>query len=326
MADSTPLKPGAAVDGSKIVFDLKAWQKAKLEPKFVPWEGRNLTFLTLEDKADPAMVTHFVSCLDKGWETYADLTGSKPVLFKQLNDKPTVAAVPGGGLTCGAGCGYVGSTGVELAMFYDANVADWKRDPLCFPHYGFYELGRNFYTFRDRHSCFITGYAVFMRYVCMDAVQCHDVDLRTRKHIERMEEVYAVSQEPFLRTFTMHGGYSEKQNRLTQANGSPMPTSDQPVMYATAMLKLSKDYGGNAWIKKFFAALAKCPEVKPKDKAAAEQQCLAWLACASVAAGKDLTPVFVDRWRMEMSPELRAKFSATDWKNAAVDFLPLLQP
>ena len=42
------------------------------------------------------------------------------------------------------------------------------------PHYYFYEMGRNFYTFGDRHSLFITGYAVFMRYACMDALKCED--------------------------------------------------------------------------------------------------------------------------------------------------------
>ncbi len=319
LADDVLLKPGAPVDGGKIVFDLKAWEKAQLEPQFIPWAGKNLTFLTLDQKLDPAMVTHFVNCLDRGWDTYAELTGRKPALFKQLNGKPTVAAVPGGGLTCGAGCGYVGTTGVELAMFYDTNVAEWKRDPLSFPHYGFYELGRNFYTFGERHSCFITGYAVFMRYVCMDAVQCHDLDLGTRQHIERMEQIYAASQEPFLRTFTMHGGYSEKENRLKDASGNAIPVSDQPVMYAAAMLKLRQDYGGDAWVKKFFAALAKCPEIKPTDKTTAQQQCLAWLVCASVAAGKDLTPIFVDRWRMEMKAELRANFTATDWKNSPAD-------
>lgn len=324
-ADSPQLKPGAAVDGSNIVFDLKAWKKANLEPQFVPWEGKNITFLTLDGKADPAMVTHFVECLDKGWETYADLTGRKPRMFKQLNGKPTVAAVPGGGLTCGAGCGFVGATGVELAMFYDTNAAEWKQDPLSFPHYGFYELGRNFYTFGDRHSCFITGYAVFMRYVCMDAMQCHDLDAGTRQHIERTEALYAASDEPFLRTFTMHGGYSEKENRLKDASRKSIPVSDQPVMYAAAMLKLRKDYGGDAWVRKFFAALAKCPEVKPTDKTTAAQQCLAWLACSSMAAGKDLTPIFVDRWRMDMTTELRAKFTAFDWGKADADFLTLLR-
>jgi hypothetical protein len=319
------LKPGPPVDGTNIVFYPKNWEKAKLKPQLVPWEGKNITFLTTDAQLDPAMVTHFVACLDKGWETYANLTGAKPNLFKNLNGKPTVTAVPAGELTCGAGCGYIGATGVELAMFYDHNVAAWKKDPQNFPHYGFYELGRNFYTFKDRHSCFITGYAVFMRYVCMDAAKCHDVDLATRTHIERMEEVYAASSEPFLRTFTMLDGYDEKTSRLKDANGKTIPTSDQPVMYATAMLKLRRDYGGNAWIKKFFTALAKCPEVNPTDKAAAQRQCLAWLVCASVAAGKDLTPVFCDRWRMELPAGTRAAFKAAPWGTADFDFIDLLK-
>ena len=324
-APAVVLQPGAAVDASSIVFDLKAWERAKLKPQLVPWEGRNITFLTTDAELDPLMVTHFVGCLDQGWETYAKLTGAKPGRFKNLNGKPTVTAVPAGGLTCGAGCGYIGVTGVELAMFYDQNVADWQRDPLNFPHYGFYELGRNFYTFKDRHSCFITGYAVFMRYVCMDAVKCHDADLPTRTHIEQMEEVYARSSEPFLRTFTILDGYDEKTNRMKDASGKMIRTSDQPVMYATAMLKLRRDYGGDAWVQKFFAALAKCPGIKPTDKAAARRQCLSWLACASHAAGRDLTPIFCDRWRMDLSTDLRARFKAAPWGAPDFDFTLLLE-
>lgn len=325
MAPAEPLKPGAPVDASKIVFDLKAWQDARLSLQLIPWEGRNVSFLTTDDKLDPAMVTHFVACLDKGWDTYANLTGRKPSPFKNLNGKPTVTAVPAGNLTCGAGCGYVGATGVELALFYDRDVAEWKMDPLSFPHYGFYELGRNFYTFGDRHSCFITGYAVFMRYVCMDAVGAHDLELDLRKHIERMEEVYANSSEPFLRTFTMLDGLDEKANRLKDAQGNDLPTCDQPVMYATAMLKLRKDYGGDAWVKKFFSALAKCPEIKPTDKSSAQRQCLAWLICSSHAAGKDLTPIFCDRWRMELDKARRDWFKKRDWSDANFDFDTLLK-
>jgi hypothetical protein len=44
-------------------------------------------------------------------------------------------------------------------------------------------MGRNFYTFGDRHSCFTTGFAVFMRCVCMDTLGCHDDDRRTREVI-----------------------------------------------------------------------------------------------------------------------------------------------
>jgi hypothetical protein len=35
-------------------------------------------------------------------------------------------------------------------------------------------MGRNWYVFGGRHSSFITGYAMFMRYSCMDARGCEN--------------------------------------------------------------------------------------------------------------------------------------------------------
>ena len=324
-AEPDLLKSGDSIDASKIVFNPKQWAEHKIKPVLTPWVGRNIVFLTTDANLDAGMITHFVACLDQGWDTYADLTGREPQLFKQWNGMPTVTAVPSGDLTCGAGCGYIGVSGVELALFYERDVPVMKKNPRSFPHYGFYELGRNFYTFGDRHSCFITGFAVFMRYACMDAVGCEDAEIQNRRHIEAAEAIYAKSEEQFLATFTNFSGPSEKENRLKDAKGKPIPVTDQPVMYATAMLKLRRDFGGDAWVKRFFTALARCPEFPGKTKEAAEKQCLAWLVCASSAARQDMTPVFCDRWRMQIAPALREKMRAEPWSDPAHDFSTLLK-
>ena len=95
--------------------------------------------------------------------------------------------------------------------------------------------------------------------------------------------------------------------------------SDQPVMYATAMLKLRKDYGGDVWCKKFFAALAKCPEADGRNLEGAKAQCLNWLVSASITAGQDLSPIFVDRWRMPMKKSVRDALGKIDWKDKKLD-------
>ena len=104
----------------------------------------------------------------------------------------------------------------------------------------FYEMGRNFYTFGERHSLFVTGFAVFMRYVCMDSLECNDIEPRIRAIIEQAESVYTTSEVSFMGAFTNFGGAGEKGHRLKQPNGKPLIPSDQPVMYASAMLKLWK--------------------------------------------------------------------------------------
>jgi hypothetical protein len=119
----------------------------------------------------------------------------------------------------------------------------------------------------------------------------------------------------FLQGFTTLGGLDEKAPRLKNKDGEWFHPSDQPVMYSSAMLKLRRDLGGEKWLKRFFAQLATCPEIEPKDEKAALRQSLSWLVAASCAARKDLSPAFADRWRMPLSPETRQTLSATNWSD-----------
>ncbi|MEN9574821.1 MAG: hypothetical protein RL514_2676 [Verrucomicrobiota bacterium] len=309
-----PLKPGAPFDYSKHAFQPKSWEKRGLSLQLIPWVGTNVTFLTTNADLDPDLMAKWVSRLDAGWQLYADLTGRNPNPFRQFEGKVTIAAVPGYDLTCGAGCGYVGATGIELAMFYDHNYPALKTHPEAMPHYVFYEMGRNHYTFGDRHSCFITGFAVFMRYVCMDALRCEDTDARTRKVIESVEPLLATSGLSFLDLFTMATGVGEKVSRIRDANGKRVDPSDQPVRYATAMLRLRRENGGDAWVKRFFHALASAPTSKPDTKDGALNQGWYWLLCANVAAQKDLSPVFAGEWRLPISEATRTALGKIDWK------------
>jgi len=309
-----PLQPGAPIDYAKYAFEPKAWQERKLSMQLIPWTGKHVVFLTTDAKLDAGLMGLWVSRLDAGWQLYADLTGGKPEPFKQFEGKVTIAAVPSAELTCGAGCGFVGATGIELAMFYDDNYPQLKTRPKAMPHYVFYEMGRNYYTFGDRHSCFITGFAVFMRYVCMDALKCDDPDAATRKVIESVEPLMAASGLSFLDLFTTSFGVGEKVSLIKDANGRVIDPSDQPVRYAAAMLRLRREHGGDAWVKRFFHELAACPEFKPDTRAGALNQGWYWLLCASVAAQQDLSPVFAGEWKLPITDETRAALGKFDWK------------
>lgn len=311
--------PGKPVDASKIVFNPERWQQRGLSTQLFPWPGERLVFLTTRSNLDQAVMANFVRRLDAGWQVYTNITGRSPSLFKQLDGKPTITAVPDGSLTCGVGCGYIGATGIELAKFYQEDYPLILAQTNAYPHYCFYEMGRNFYTFGDRHSLFITGYAVFMRYVCMDALGCADPDGATRKVIEETEALYAKSGMDFLRAFTTLGGLSEKQPRVKRADGNWLQPSDQPVLYASAMLKLRRDCGGDAWVKRFFAELVKCPKIKADNADTALRQSLNWLVAASCAARRDLSPMFVDRWRFPIPAESRQILGAIPWEDPAID-------
>jgi hypothetical protein len=309
-ADEPLPVPGMAVDYAPLAFFPKRWQEQKHSTQLVTWEGKQVVLLTPKKDLDPEVMAIFLERLDGGWKYYADMLGQSPRPAKLLNKKVTIAAVPDVRLTCGLGCGQVGATGIEIGGFDNDYVRITKNQKL-FPHYYFYEMGRNYFVFGDRHSSFTTGFAVFMRYCCMDKLKCEDDEAALRKQIEQAEEHYSKTDLTFLQAFTMQGGLGEKAPRLKDVPGP----SDQPVLYASAMLKLHRDYGGDEWVGRFFHQLATCPEVKPDKPEGALRQSLAWYVCASLAAKQDLAPVFVERWRLLLGAETRQALKGIQWEN-----------
>ncbi|MFO0930307.1 MAG: hypothetical protein U0736_25320 [Gemmataceae bacterium] len=321
LADTKPagraaLKPGQPVDYRDLAFYPKRWREQRVDTRLVPWKGDRVVFLTTTADYDHQVMRHLLDKLDAGWALYTELTGRSPARLKQLDGLPTMAAVPSARLTCGIGCGYIGATGIEVAGFYDHDYRALRADPAAVPHYYFYEMGRNFYTFGDRHSLFVTGFAVFMRYVCLDALRCPDPDAATRRTIEAAVDGYARSDLGFLRAFTTHDGLGEKEPRLKDAAGRPVQPSDQPVLYASAMLRLRKECGGDAWVGRFFRQLATVPPVKVDSKQAALRQAVSWLVAASCAARRDLSDLFVTRWRLPLDAKTRQALAKVRWDAA----------
>ncbi len=144
-----------------------------------------------------------------------------------------------------------------------------------------------------------------MRYVCMDALKCEDREADTRKKIEAVEGELGKSGLSFLQAFTSVTK-SGRDEYVDLIRGYP---SAQKEIYASAMLKLRKDYGGDEWVKRFFKFLWQCPNIswEPEPKDAALAQALNWLVSASCAAREDLSPVFADRWKLPLGKRLETR-------------------
>jgi hypothetical protein len=293
-----PIQPGEPVRYSAMYPE--RWKAKGTSLLLYPWEGKRIVVLTTTKDLDPEIMQIFVDRLDAGWELFAKLVKSPPGDYALVRGKVPVAMVPDASYTCGMGCGNIGSTGVELAGFYRDHFGgpgDYdrvKRDRKVFQHYFFYEFGRNWNSPGRRHSHFGTGYSVFMRYVCLDTLGYVDEDRKTRVAIDRMEEAFANSKGSFVETF-----FDPKIKKTFDLNG----------VYASMMLKLHRENGGNEWLKRYFDYLFECPEFNgPRP------QILNWVICASCAAKKDLTPLFVDRWRFPISPGSQQVLAKVDWK------------
>lgn len=313
-AVAAELKPGKTFAYKPFYPD--RWKAKEQSTELHPWEGEHTVFLTTSPDLDPKTMAIFLERLDGGWKVYADLVGRTPHRHLTYSNKPTIAAVPDASYTCGLGCGFLGATGVEVGGFYDHDYPLVQKQPKAFPHLYFYEIGRNYFLFGDQIPDSATGFAVFMRYVCMDTLGCEDPDQRTREAIEKAESLAAQSDLSFAQLFTNSAGIGEKAGRI-----KGLSPSDQPVMYASVMLKLRRDHGGDAWTKRFFHALAQCPKAPRSGTAeSAKVQSLNWLVAASCAAKQDLSGLFVERWRMTLDDHARATLAKIDW--TAADLSP----
>lgn len=330
-AGREPNDPGnpRLVDYKTLAFQPEVWERNKFSTMLLAWPGTNIVFLATNGIYNAELVSNWVRRLDQGWALYENIMGTRPMLLKHIDGRATIAAVPGFQFTCGAGCGFLGATGIELAMFYEWNYPALLRNSNAIPHYVFYEMGRNFYTLGGRHSAFTTGFAVFMRYVCMDELGCLDEDPTTRRTIEGVEKLIRKSDLPFLKMFTNADGLSEKEPRVKDSEGGWVDPSDQPVTYASAMLRLYRDHGGTDWARRCFHALAECPPATDKTKEGALKQSWHWLVAASIAARKDLCPVFAGDWRLPLSLVTQRELAAMDWSKenlSAVSVLARIQP
>ena len=138
------------------------------------WEGNNIMLLSVSDTLDSLTMNNWVLELDTAYNYYSLCTGREPNFNTggtYLNNRSTIAQVYA---TCGAGCGYLGTTGIELLDNYFMNMYAYIQTQNKYDQIAFYELGRNFWFYDDKlrytqNDPIVTGYAVFMRFMSMEA-------------------------------------------------------------------------------------------------------------------------------------------------------------
>jgi hypothetical protein len=139
------------------------------------WEGRNVALLTESNALDPEIVEFLLDGLDKAYDYYRSASPRAPTPLEATtyHGKATIAEVQS---TCGAGCGYLGFTGIEIQSHYFDVLYNTAKDDGLYNHVPFYELGRNFWLYQDKLSyvapdditAVITGFAVLMRSLSLE--------------------------------------------------------------------------------------------------------------------------------------------------------------
>lgn len=144
-----------------------------------PYTGRNVALLVPSPDLDKATLGRIVEAFDAAYDYYRRATGREPQLYYQYEGLSTIAVVPD---TYGGGTGYLGATGIELMDNAGYSAWDILYEGVLnrnqFDQVTFYEFGRNFWFYGDEiehkgrlenGGSLTTGYAVFMRFMAMDA-------------------------------------------------------------------------------------------------------------------------------------------------------------
>jgi serralysin len=145
-------------------------------PSLYVYEGRNIAFLVENNFYNPQdylKMQSIVDTFDSVYDWYEYYTGQKPILFRNYNNKLSIASVE---VTCGAGCGYIGFTGIEIQRnwwntAYVNNLITLNNG--LYDQTLFYEFGRNFW-FSDPQlwlpnlPFMDAAFAIFMRFITME--------------------------------------------------------------------------------------------------------------------------------------------------------------
>ncbi len=266
------------------------------------WLGRHVAFQTVRQDLDPAAMARLCDTFDKVYEFYHDATQREPAPLRQYEGRVTIAEIE---KTCGAGCGYLGATGIELMPgcfreLYEGLLKHGEIDQAL-P----YEFGRNFWFYGPQLAyregadagSVVTGYAVFMRFLALDAAGAklgpfgHRSGKEFRREVERLVDLYVA--DPAL------NWENTLQRGAAPANPMGLGGTD---LFASFCFRLCRDNGGSKYAARLWQAAGKRPVAKTTQEAIDN-----FVVAASVAAGKDLAPLFSKTWRWPVSAAAKAE-------------------
>ncbi|MFT3681039.1 MAG: PKD domain-containing protein [Ferruginibacter sp.] len=263
------------------------------------WEGKKIMVLSRNNDLDRSTMFTWLRAIDTGYNYYKACTGSDPIPYTPtyINGHPTIADVPA---TCGAGCGLLGFTGIEiLNPYFDQEYNYIKSGVLS--HVPFYELGRNYWFYgnkiENKAPAFPVagGFAVFMGYMSrlgtglplapFGTMSAADIQAR----MDGMVDLYMADTS------------LNWNNTLGVNQGVPGTNSNGADLFTSFCYRLQRDYGGDNFMKNIWKQVALRPD------AVTQQDAIDNFFLASCgAANKNLTALF-QSWRWPLSDAARTE-------------------
>jgi hypothetical protein len=270
------------------------------------WPGKYVAVLTEEADLDPVIMRKMLDAIDAAYSYYAKVNGKTPPIDKSYNGLDTVAEVA---QLCGGGCSYIGFSGIELSEQAFPELYNGIAQSNQYEQTVFYELGRNFYFYTnqltylppDDGDCVTTGYAVAMRYLSLGAINLQGSIVGSPNGSD-YDTIYTETQA-IVDTYTANPTLTW-QNTLEIGKSPAFGCTD---LFASFVLRLRRDYGGEAFIDQLWQQAGLRPAAATTQDAVDN-----FVLAASAAAGQDLTGLFINTWRWPVSASAVAA-AAAQW-------------
>jgi hypothetical protein len=263
----------------------------------VPWEGRHVAVLTLSQNRDVGVMQRMVANLDSAFAYYVAITGRQPTLVKAYNGKPTIVEVPS---TCGAGCAYVGATGIEIQRsFFNMSYSSIAlRSDQDF-HIAYFEFGRNFWFYGSQltYGSYTSpmAFATHSQFGAMRRAGLASVAPLSGRPWAAFERELRRQFGVYLADTTLRFENTLLTNTWVNQATSEFPHLDGSGLFASLLFMLEDRHGGDAFTAAFWRAVQRRPAARSVQDAVDNL-----VMAASAAAEKDLTAEFVG-WRFPVS-------------------------
>jgi len=233
--------------------------------------------------------------MDTTYNYYNSATGREPSIYAPtfINNRTTIADVPA---TCGAGCGFLGATGLELQNgFFDINYnainSTNQYDHLCF-----YEFGRNFWFYGDKLNYKEAGsfpiagsFAVWMGSIeGRDAIGVAGNTVNGETYVQAK-----IRFASFVDTYVANASLNWS-NTLAVDSGIP-GVCNAADLFTSMCMRLKRDYGGETFLKNIWKNVSMRPDAVTTQDAITN-----FFLASCKTANKNLTTLF-QSWKFPLS-------------------------
>ena len=269
------------------------------------YEGTNTMILTNSNSLNSSVMSNWLNATDGTYNFYYSCTGQYPNCYTNVtcfNGKSTIARVDA---TCGAGCGYLGFTGIELLNTYFDNTYTRILNDNQYDQAFFYEFGRNFWFYDSKlkytsNDPIVTGYAVFMRFMAIESLGLNGAPFNGTLDFNTFK-----NQVRNLRVTYMADSSLSWANTLGVGQGVPSSGWGATDLFASFCFYLKENYGGMNWVQNIWKKAALRPTATTTQDAVDN-----FIIASSQAANVNLISLF-QYWKWTPSTSAIAYLNST---------------